>query len=62
MKRWLVFVPATVLFALAWWPILLSPMTKNGTFWAFYLSTPLTIAAFIALAVGAAMFLLRKAS
>jgi len=52
MKRWLVFLPAVVLFVLAWWPFLLSPMTKSSTFWSFYLAAPLTVAAFIALAVG----------
>jgi hypothetical protein len=62
MKRWLPFTPAIVLFALAWWPFLWSPMTKSSTFWAFYLAAPLTVAAFIALAVSVAMFLLRKAS
>jgi hypothetical protein len=51
-----------MLFALAWWLFLWSPMTKSSTFWAFYLAAPLTVAAFIALAVGVAMFLLRKAS
>jgi hypothetical protein len=59
MKRWRVFVPTITLFVLALWPFAVFPMTRLSTYWAFYLSVPLTVAAFVALAAGVAMFLVR---
>ena len=56
MKRYRVFIPTAVLVLLAWWPFAIFPMTRASTFWAFYLSVPLTVIAFVALVAGIAVY------
>jgi hypothetical protein len=60
MKRYRAFIPTALLVGLAWWPFAVYPMTRTSTFWAFYLTTPLTVIAFIALAAGIVLY--RKSS
>ena len=52
MAKHRAFVPAAVLVGLAWWPFAVYPMTRASTFWAIYLSVPLTVIALVALVAG----------
>jgi hypothetical protein len=56
MKRYHVFIPTALLLVLALWPFAVYPMTRISAFWAFYLTTPITVIAFVALVAGIAVY------
>jgi hypothetical protein len=58
-RTWKLFVPAALILVLAWWPFVV-PQSHVSLGWLFYLTVPLSIAAFIALIAGIAIFTLRK--
>jgi hypothetical protein len=52
MKGYRAFIPTVLLVVLAGWPFAVYPMTRTSTFWAFYLTVPLALIAFVALVAG----------
>ena len=55
-NKYVAFIPSALLAVLAFWPSVVSPMTWFSTFWAFYLSVPLAVIAFLALVAGIAFY------